>query len=220
MWFCRGFSPCLTKKCSELEGGKRKVNIVSKMEDVTVTGYQTLRTNTLFTLKSEYQILVQQYPEASAQIKQLLQVLGDIEDVARHIPASVGERAEWSAIVNAAEENGASYCKGLHGYPHFSALYGTYRVTLQELKAMRKTSTLAGQTNIPKATGQQTTQEDGFQEVRRRKRRVTDETTGTSKKAPVQTKTSPALNTPLKEVDTRNLSPPQGSRHGHRCFRY
>jgi hypothetical protein len=52
---------------------------------------------------------VQQYPEADSQLKQLLQVLGDIEGVARHIPASVGESAEWSAIVNAAEENGVSY---------------------------------------------------------------------------------------------------------------
>jgi hypothetical protein len=58
---------------------------------------------------------VEQYPEADAQLKQLLQVLGYIEDVARHIPASVRESAEWAAIVNAAEGNGASYCKGLHG---------------------------------------------------------------------------------------------------------
>jgi hypothetical protein len=86
--------------------------------------------NKLSALKSEYQTLVQQYPEADAQMKQLLQVMGDIEDVARHIPASVGESAEWSAIVNTVEENGASYCKGLRGKPLFSALYGTYTVTL------------------------------------------------------------------------------------------
>jgi hypothetical protein len=49
---------------------------------------------------------VQQYPEAEEQLKQLLQVLGDIENVARHIPASLGESTEWSAIVNAAEVNG------------------------------------------------------------------------------------------------------------------
>jgi hypothetical protein len=42
-------------------------------------------------------------------------VLGDIEDVAGHTPASAGESAEWVAIVNAAEENGANYCKALHG---------------------------------------------------------------------------------------------------------
>jgi hypothetical protein len=80
------------------------------MVDVPVPGHQTLWTNTFSALKSEHQTLVQQYPEADAQLKQLLQVLGDIEEVARHIPASVGESAEWSAIVNAAEENGASYC--------------------------------------------------------------------------------------------------------------
>jgi hypothetical protein len=61
------------------------------MWDVPVPGYQTFWTNKLCTLKSGYQALVQHYPEADAQLKQLLQVLGDIEDVARHIPASVGE---------------------------------------------------------------------------------------------------------------------------------
>jgi hypothetical protein len=40
------------------------MNIVSKMADVPLPGYQTLRTNKLSALKSEYQTLVQQYPEA------------------------------------------------------------------------------------------------------------------------------------------------------------
>jgi hypothetical protein len=106
-------------------------------------------------------------------------LLGDIEDVARHIPASVGESEEWAAIVKAAEENSTSYCKGLHGKPLSSALYGTYAVTLQELKAVLKARTLAGQCNLPKTIGQQTKQEDGFHEVRRGKRRATDETTET-----------------------------------------
>jgi hypothetical protein len=75
-------------------------------------------------------------------------------------------------------------------------VYGTYTVTWQELKAVIKARTLADQTNIPKTTGQQTKEEDDFQEVRRRKMRATDETTGTSKKATVQTKTSTALNIP------------------------
>jgi hypothetical protein len=85
--------------------------------------------NKLSALKSEYQTVVQQYPEEDAQLKQLLQVLGDIEDVARHIPASVGESAEWSAIVNSADENGAIYCKGLHGKPLFNALYDIFTLT-------------------------------------------------------------------------------------------
>jgi hypothetical protein len=87
--------------------------------DVPVPRYQTFWTNKRSTLKSEYQTLVQQYPEEDAQQKQLLNMLGDIEDVARHIPASVGESAEWAAIVNAAETNGASYCKRLHGNHFF-----------------------------------------------------------------------------------------------------
>jgi hypothetical protein len=112
---------------------------------------QTFWTNKFSTLKSEYQTLVQQCPEANVQLKQLLKVPGDIEDVGRIIPVSVGESA------------GASYCKGLHGKLLFSALYNTYRVRLHEFKAVLKASTLAGQTNLPKATGQQKTQEGSIQ---------------------------------------------------------
>jgi hypothetical protein len=60
-------------------------------------------------------------------------------------------------------------------------MYGTYTVTLQELKAVIKARTLADQTNVSKTTGQQINKEDDFQEVRRRKRCATDKTTGTSK---------------------------------------
>jgi hypothetical protein len=84
---------------------------------VPVPGNQSFWTNKCSTLKSEHQILVQQYPDADAQLKQLLKVLCDMEDVERHVPASVGESEEWAAVVNAAEENGASYCKALHGKP-------------------------------------------------------------------------------------------------------
>jgi hypothetical protein len=130
--------------------------------------------------------------------------------VARHIPASVRESAEWSAIVNPAEENGASFCKGLHRKPLFSALYGTYTVTLKELKALIKARTLADQTNIPKTTWQQTNKEDYFQEGRRRRRSAIDKTTGTSKKATVWAKTLTALNNPPREVITQNFSLPSG----------
>jgi hypothetical protein len=109
-------------------------------------------------------------------------LLADIEDVAGHTPASVGESVEWAAVVNAAEENGVSYCKGLHGKTLFSALYDTYIVTLDELKALLKASTLAGQ---------HTTQEDGFLEGRRKNRSTTAETAGTSEKEAAPT--HPAL---------------------------
>jgi hypothetical protein len=69
---------------------------------------------------------VQQYPEAGTQLKQLTKVLCDI-DVARHIPVSVGKSSEWASIVNAAEENGASCCKGLQGKPlMFERVYVCY----------------------------------------------------------------------------------------------
>jgi hypothetical protein len=126
-----------------------------------VPGYQTFWTIKHSTLNSEYLTLVQQYPEADAQLNQLLKMLDDIEDVPRHIPTSAGESAKWDTFVNAAEGNGASYCKGLHGKPLFSALYSTYTVSLHELKAVLKASTLAGQTNPPKTTRQQTTQGGG-----------------------------------------------------------
>jgi hypothetical protein len=166
------------------------------MADVPVLGYQTLWTNKLSALKSEYQTLVQQYPEAEAELKQLLQVLGDMQDVARHIPVSGGESAEWSAIVNAAEENGASYCKDLRGKQYYSALYGTYTVTLQELKAVIDARTLADQTNILKTTGQQTNNKDDFQEVRRRKRRAIEETHRNFKESDSTDQTPTALNIP------------------------
>jgi hypothetical protein len=175
------------------------------MGDVPVPGYQIQWANKRSTL-------VQQYPEADTQLKQLFKLLGDIEDLAGHTPASVGEIAEWAAIVDAAEENGVSYCKCLHGKPLINVLYGTYTVTLEELKALLKASTLAGQ---------QTTQEDVFQKVRRKKRRTTDETAGTSKKEAVQTKPSPALNiSPPRGSSPETFSPPQGSGHGDRRFRY
>jgi hypothetical protein len=57
-------------------------------------------------------------------------VLCDIEDMVEYTPTSVAEIAEWAAIFNAAEENGASYCKALNVNPISCALYGTYVVIL------------------------------------------------------------------------------------------
>jgi hypothetical protein len=104
-------------------------------------------------LKSQHQTLVQQYPDADTRRRQLFNLLGDIEDVAGHTPASVGESPEWAAIVNAADENGVSYCKGVHGKPLFSAMCGTYTVTLDELKDLLRTSTLAGQQTTQEGSG-------------------------------------------------------------------
>jgi hypothetical protein len=68
--------------------------MISKKGDVHLSGYQTFWANKLSTPKSEYQTLVLQYRDPGAQLKHLLKVLGDIEDVARYISVSVGESAD------------------------------------------------------------------------------------------------------------------------------
>jgi hypothetical protein len=100
-------------------------------------------------------------------LKQLFKVLCDIEDVAGYTPASVGDSDQWSSIVNTAEDNRQNFYKALGGKTLYSALYGTYTVAPQELKALLKASTTADPTPTPKPAS---TQEDGFTEVRRRKR--------------------------------------------------
>jgi hypothetical protein len=71
------------------------------MAAVPVPGYQAYWTDKRQTLKSEYQQLVAQFPDADAQLKQLFKLLCDIEDVAGYTSASVGDSKEWSSIVNA-----------------------------------------------------------------------------------------------------------------------
>jgi hypothetical protein len=99
--------------------------------------------------------------------------------MARYTPASVGESEQWSSIVNTAEENRHNFCKALTGKTLFSAVYGTYKFALHELKATLKANNLAGQS---KTSNSASTQEDGFKEIRRHKRQSTNETATTSKR--------------------------------------
>jgi hypothetical protein len=127
-------------------------------------------------LQSEYPAFIEMYPDTDTQYRKLLKVLCTIEDVAGCTPTAVGESAEWTAVVSTTEENWASYCKALSGKVLFSALYGTYTVVLQEIKALLKVSTTTPQ------TAKKPTQEEGFQEVRRRKRHSSNEAARTPKK--------------------------------------
>jgi hypothetical protein len=87
------------------------------------------------------------------------------------------------------EETTNNYCKALSGTTLCSALYGTYTVTLNDLKSILRASNTAGKT-IEKPT-----QGEGFQEVRRRKRHSTTEPAQTLKKA-MPTAASTAASTP------------------------
>jgi hypothetical protein len=72
------------------------------------------------------------------------------------------------------------------------------------LKAVLKASAQAGQSKIPKTTGQRSNQEDGFKEVRGSKRQRTDEAVQIWKTAAVPA-TSVAVSKRPKEVATRNF---------------
>jgi hypothetical protein len=63
-------------------------------------------------------------------------VLCDLEDLASYTPLSVGQNEKWPTIRSSAEDNREQFCKVLQGKTLFSALYGTYTVTLNELKGV------------------------------------------------------------------------------------
>jgi hypothetical protein len=99
-----------------------------------VPGYQAFWADKRASFEAEYKTLIGKYPDADTQYRQLYGALCALEDVAGYTPAAVGESEEWTAVVSAAEENRANYCKALTGKTLFSALYANYTVTLIELK--------------------------------------------------------------------------------------
>jgi hypothetical protein len=80
----------------------------------------------------------------------------------------VEEGSEGSTIVNSAEENRTDFCKVLDRKPLFTAFYGVYTVTLNELKAVSAQKKHCGIAN--KTSLEPTAQNDEFREVKRRKR--------------------------------------------------
>jgi hypothetical protein len=117
----------------------------------------------------------------------LFKVLCHLEDLAGFTLASVGQSEEWAAVIRAAEDNLERYSVALHGKILYSTLYGTYTVTLNDLKRIFKSS---GQARQP-------SQGDGFQEVLSRKRHSTAEAARSPKKA--------AVPTPAWQVPTKNF---------------
>jgi hypothetical protein len=87
-------------------------------------------------------------------MKLLFKVLCDIEDLAGLTPAPGGQNEEWAAIICGGVAR--KYCKSLRGKTLFSALYGTYTVTLNELKAVPKSKLQTGQPKM---------QDDSFKEL-------------------------------------------------------
>jgi hypothetical protein len=177
------------------------------MAAVPVPRYQAYWAYKRRTLKSEYQQLVAQFSDADVQLKQLFKLLCDIQDVAGYTPASVDDSKGWSSYVTAAEEDQVNFCKALTGKTLFSALCGMYTVALIDLKALLKTRSPASQSVTPECA---VPREDGFKEVRRRKRNISSEAAPTSKKTVFAAKV-----TPQKEVPTRNFFAPHKGKYGH-----
>jgi hypothetical protein len=123
------------------------------MAAVPVAGYQAFWADNRSSLQAEYKTLMGNYPDADTQYRQLFKVLCDIEDVAGYTLAVFRERAEWTAIASAAEENRTNYCKAPSGKTFFSALYGTYTVTLNDLKSILKAQQLCRQNHREGNTG-------------------------------------------------------------------
>jgi hypothetical protein len=104
-------------------------------------------------------------------------VISDIEILAKCTPARVRESSEWTTIVKSAKENRAKFCLLSDVKPIFSAFYGMYTVTLKELQAVLKVNTEAGQSGaVKKISFETTAQDDDFQEIKRRKRRISNDT--------------------------------------------
>jgi hypothetical protein len=111
--------------------------------------------------------------------------------------------------VESAERNRANFCKILDRKPLFSALYGMYTVTLNELKAVLKVSAQAGQSEgVNKTSVESTAQNDNFREVKTRKRRHSDDTSHTANKSTISGPKSTAVKLPAKAVTTCNFFAP------------
>jgi hypothetical protein len=160
------------------------------MAGVPVPAYQQFWTDQRSAVKTEYKEIVNAHPDAALCLQHLHKVLCDIEAIAGCIPAAVGESEEWAAVVRSAEDNRESYSLALQGKTLYSALYGTYTVTLNDFKGLLKASSQAGRSS----------QADGFKEVRSRKRHSTAEAARSPKKAPVPTSAG--------QVPTKNFFAP------------
>jgi hypothetical protein len=130
------------------------------MAGVPVPAYQEFWSEKRSELQAEYKSLVKSHPDAAQCLQQLYKVLSDIDALAGCTPATVGSTEEWEAIVMAAEDNREAFSLALQGKPLYSALYGTYTVTLNDFKRLLKASSQAGRSS----------QADGFKEVKSRKR--------------------------------------------------
>jgi hypothetical protein len=103
------------------------------MADVPVQGFRKYWRKNSASLKSEFHAITNKYPEVDSVVQEIYKFFNDIEILTGCTPVNVGEISEWTTTVNSAEENRANFCKVPAGNLLFSALFGMYTVTLNEL---------------------------------------------------------------------------------------
>jgi hypothetical protein len=148
------------------------------------------------------------YPEAASVVKHVYKVFSDIEILAKCTPAKVRESSDWITIVSIAEEN-SKLLQNCRREAAFSALYGIYTLILNELKAVLKVIPHAGQSGaVTKISLESAAHDDEFQEVKRRKRYISNDTSQRHKKSTMSAPKSSAGKQPTKAMITRNVFAP------------
>jgi hypothetical protein len=111
--------------------------------------------------------------------------------------------------VNSAEENRAEFCKCLDEKQLFSVLYGMYTVTLKELQAVLKENTKTRQIGaVNKTSLESTAQDDDFQDVNGRRRRISNDISETTMKSTKSIPISTIVKQTLKAVPNRKFFEP------------
>jgi hypothetical protein len=126
--------------------------VYNKMADVPEPGYRKYWRQKLSSLKSQCHAITNKYSEAASVLQQVHKMLGDTEILVECTLTKVGEISQWTTILKRAEEIRANFCKFLDGKPPFSALYGMYTATLNELKTVLMVSAQAGQSGAVNKT--------------------------------------------------------------------
>jgi hypothetical protein len=81
------------------------------MAGVSVPGFQKHCTQNPDWLKTECHAVTKKYQEIAFVVQQVYKVLTDIDNLAGCTQAKVGERSEWTSIVNSTEEKRANSVK-------------------------------------------------------------------------------------------------------------
>jgi hypothetical protein len=132
------------------------------MADVSVPGFRKYWTRMLVSLKSQCHAITNKYPEAASVIQQVHKYSVTLRFLPDAHRIKWGGNSEWSSIVNSVE-NRVNFCKSLDGKPLFSAVYGMYAVTLNELKDFFNMSSWAGQSGaMSKTSVDSKAQDDDF----------------------------------------------------------